>query len=190
MSKSYRAAKPKAEYFETDSGSRISGKAAVIGAKNIVLGGKTIIQADCILRGDLFRVRTESTGHSSASITTGRYCFFSSETVIRPPCRPHKEAVSYYPMKLGEHVYVGKGAVVEAASIGSYVRIGENCVIGKFAIIKDYVEIEDNSVVPASAVIAPFSRVRGKPGLVVEELSENAQRRLSLLQVYQDFKMV
>ena len=36
---------------------------------------------------------------------------------------------SYYPMKLGDHVFVGEGAVIEAAVIGSYVHIGKDCVI-------------------------------------------------------------
>lgn len=36
---------------------------------------------------------------------------------------------SYYPMKIGDHVFVGEGTVVEAALIGSYVHIGKDCVI-------------------------------------------------------------
>jgi serine acetyltransferase len=36
---------------------------------------------------------------------------------------------SFYPMKIGDHVFVGEGAVVEAAIVGNYVHIGANCVI-------------------------------------------------------------
>lgn len=36
---------------------------------------------------------------------------------------------SYYPMKIGDHVFVGEGSVVEAALIGSYVHIAKDCVI-------------------------------------------------------------
>lgn len=36
---------------------------------------------------------------------------------------------SYYPMKIGDHVTIGEGTIVQAASIGSYVHIGKNCVI-------------------------------------------------------------
>ena len=32
-------------------------------------------------------------------------------------------------MKLGDHVFIGESAVVEAAVIGNYVRIGKGCVI-------------------------------------------------------------
>jgi len=36
---------------------------------------------------------------------------------------------SFYPMKLGDHVFVGEGAVVEAAIVGSFVHIGAGAVI-------------------------------------------------------------
>lgn len=32
-------------------------------------------------------------------------------------------------MKIGDHVFVGEGSVVEAALIGSYVHIAKDCVI-------------------------------------------------------------
>lgn len=36
---------------------------------------------------------------------------------------------SYYPMKIGDHVTIGEGTIVQAAVIGSFVQIGKNCVI-------------------------------------------------------------
>jgi dynactin 5 len=67
-------------------------------------------------------------------------------------------------MKLGDHIHVGSGTTLEAAQIGSYVSIGSNCQIGKFAIIKDCVRIEDDTVIPPNATIPGFSIVAGKPG--------------------------
>jgi serine acetyltransferase len=32
-------------------------------------------------------------------------------------------------MKIGDHVHIGAGTVVEAATIGNHVEIGKNCVI-------------------------------------------------------------
>lgn len=86
--------------------------------------------------------------------------------------------LGYFPMKIGDHVFVGEGSVVEAAMIGSYVRIGKGCVIGKFTIIKDCVKIEDGSVIPPNTVIPSFSYVAGRPGRVIEELPETAQESL------------
>ena len=36
---------------------------------------------------------------------------------------------SYYPIKIGDHVTIGEGSIVQAATIGSFVTIGKNCVI-------------------------------------------------------------
>jgi carbonic anhydrase/acetyltransferase-like protein (isoleucine patch superfamily) len=49
---------------------------------------------------------------------------------------------------------------------------------GKFTIIKDCVRIEEGTVVAPNTVIPPFSRVAGRPGVVVEELPETAQESL------------
>lgn len=32
-------------------------------------------------------------------------------------------------MKIGDHVHIGAGSVVEAAAIGNHVEIGKNCII-------------------------------------------------------------
>lgn len=50
---------------------------------------------------------------------------------------------SHYPLKIGDHVFIGAGSVVEAALIGNHVYIGNGCVVGKFTIIKDYVRVLD-----------------------------------------------
>ncbi|KAG0232293.1 hypothetical protein BGW42_008259 [Actinomortierella wolfii] len=71
---------------------------------------------------------------------------------------------SYYPLKIGDHVTIGEGSVVQAAQIGSFVQIGKNCVIGRFAIIKDCCKIEDNTVIPPNAVVPSYCVYRGSPG--------------------------
>lgn len=71
---------------------------------------------------------------------------------------------SYYPMKIGDHVTIGEGSIIEAATIGSFVHIGKNCVIGRFAIIKDCCRIEDNTVIPPNTVVPSFSIYEGSPG--------------------------
>ena len=49
---------------------------------------------------------------------------------------------------------------------------------GKFSIIKDCVRIEEGTVVAPNTVIPPFSRVAGRPGVVIEELPETVQESL------------
>jgi hypothetical protein len=43
-----------------------------------------------------------------------------------------RRVFSYYPMKIGDHVSIGAGSVVEAASIGTGVKIGKGCIIVRF----------------------------------------------------------
>ncbi|KAF3086097.1 hypothetical protein TWF569_004761 [Orbilia oligospora] len=174
----------KSEYIQTETGNKVSRKSLIIGSQNIILGGKTIIQADCCIRGDLRRLVPQGQNAAAVAIAVGRYCFLSKSCLLRPPSKTYRGQFSYYPMKLGDHVFVGEGSVVEAAVIGSYVNIGKNCVIGKFSIIKDCVRIEDGTVIAPNSVIPSFSSVEGHPGIVVEELPETAAEMLELKELY------
>lgn len=82
---------------------------------------------------------------------------------------------SHYPLKIGDHVYFGPSSIIEAALIGNHVHIGQGCVIGKFAIIKDCVRILDGTVVPPNMVIPSFSIVAGRPGRIIGEVPEGGQ---------------
>lgn len=96
----------------------------------------------------------------------------------------HRGHYSYWPLKMGDHVFVGEGAVVEAASIGSHVHIGAGAVVGRFAIIKDAVRIVDGAVVPPNMVVPPFSVVAGTPATVVAELAEGELDGMDLHEAY------
>lgn len=91
---------------------------------------------------------------------------------------------SYYSLKIGDHVYVGPGSVVEAAPIGNHAHIGAGCVIGKFAINKDFVGILEWTVVPANMVILSFSIVGGRLWRVVVEVLEGGQGSFDCREIY------
>lgn len=78
----------RSEYIETDSGSKISRKATICGSSSIVLGGKDIVRASVILRGDLRR--SASGGSSSTVIAIGKYCVLGEGCVVRPAYRAYK----------------------------------------------------------------------------------------------------
>ncbi|KAJ1910027.1 hypothetical protein IWQ60_010873 [Tieghemiomyces parasiticus] len=161
----------RAEYIETETGNKVSRKSVICGSQNIILSGKTIIQTDCVIRGDLRRA-----GPSQAVvIAIGRYCLLGQRSIIRPPHKTYKGVFSYYPMKIGDHVMIGERSIVEAANIGSYVEIGRNCIIGRFAMIKDGCRIEDNTVIAPGTVVPSFSVYAGNPGRLVGELPECTQ---------------
>lgn len=56
------------------------------GSQNIILHGKTIVQQEAIIRGDLANVRL------------GRYCIISKGVVLRPPFKKFSKGlvVFYY----------------------------------------------------------------------------------------------
>ncbi|TQS33463.1 hypothetical protein Golomagni_06192, partial [Golovinomyces magnicellulatus] len=165
-------------------------KAILVGTQNIVLGGKTVIQPEAMIRGDLVRTAPSSSSSSSSApasgtaVAIGRYCFLSRRVLLRPPGRQYKGAFTYMPLRLGDHVFIGQGTVVQAASVGNHVSIGSGCTGGEFAILKDYVKVLDGTVIPAFAVIPSFSIVAGQPGRVVGEIPEGGHDEFELRDLY------
>ena len=89
----------KGEYIETDAGNKVSRKANLVGTQNIILGGKSIIQQDVMIRGDLVRTLPPSTSSgpvSNTAVSIGRYCFMSRGSCLRPPGRMWKEYVFFF----------------------------------------------------------------------------------------------
>ncbi|BCS06232.1 hypothetical protein ABZX51_000670 [Aspergillus tubingensis] len=179
---------PKGEYIETDTGNKISRRSLIHGTQHIILGGKTVIQADAVIRGDLYRSSSSSTSTSTSSdpaggggsapnspsvaITIGRYSYISRQAILRPPSRLHRGVYSFYPLKIGDHVFVGERAVVEAATVGNHVHIGKDAVVGSMAILKDFVYVLDGAVVPGGMVVPSWCVVGGAPARIVGEVGE------------------
>ncbi|KAK4186199.1 putative dynactin subunit 5 protein [Podospora australis] len=177
------------EYIETDTGNKVARKATLVGTQNIVLGGKTVIQAEVMIRGDLIRSIQSSSSSSggppnNTAVAIGRYCFLSRGACLRPPGRLYKGAFTYMPLRMGDHVFVGPASVLQAASIGSHVHIGAKVVVGEFAIIKDYVRILDGTVVPPNMVIPSFTVVAGQPARVIGEVPEGGHEAFELRDLY------
>ncbi|KAL2257846.1 hypothetical protein VTK26DRAFT_9085 [Humicola hyalothermophila] len=181
---------PRGEYIETDTGNKVARKATLVGTQNIMLGGKTVIQPEAMIRGDLIRTIQASSQSAAGAppnntaVSIGRYCFLSRGCCLRPPGRLYKGAFTYMPLRMGDHVYVGPGAVVQAASIGSHVHIGAKVSVGEFAIIKDYVRILDGTVVPPNMVIPSFSIVAGQPARLIGEVPEGGHEAFELRDLY------
>ncbi|XP_007433964.2 dynactin subunit 5, partial [Python bivittatus] len=83
--------------------------------------------------------------------------------------------VAFFPLHIGDHVFIEEDCVVNAAQIGSYVHIGKNCVIGRRCVLKDCCRILDNTVLPPETVVPPFTVFSGCPGLFSGELPECTQ---------------
>ncbi|KAJ5887877.1 Dynactin Arp1 p25 subunit [Penicillium taxi] len=172
----------KSEYIETDTGNKISRRSQIHGTQHIILGGKTVIQAEAVIRGDLFRTPTTTastdgstapqTNTPSVAITVGRYSYISKGAILHPPSRSHRGVHSFYPLKIGDHVFVGEGAVVEAASLGNHAHVGAGAMVGSMAIIKDYAVVLDKAVVPPGMIVPSYCVVGGIPARIVGEVGE------------------
>lgn len=142
------------------------------------MGGKIIIEQGVTLRGDLHREDSKS-----PIIAIGRYCVLDANCTITPPTKTSSSTGqdANYPVKIGSYVHIGENSTIQAASIGNCVKIGKNCSIGMFSIIKDCVQIEDETIIPPYTVIAPYSRVDGKPpDQITSELPDSADQVIEL----------
>lgn len=141
-----------------------------------------MIQAEAVIRGDLYRLPSSSAGDPSAptpssntpsvAVTVGRYSYISKGAILRPPSRLHRGVHSFYPLKIGDHVFVGERAVVEAASLGNHVQIGARASVGSMAIIKDFACVLDDAAVPPGMVVPSWCVVGGRPARIVGEVGE------------------
>ncbi|KAJ5539992.1 Dynactin subunit 5 [Penicillium frequentans] len=173
----------KSEYIETDTGNKISRRSQIHGTQHIILGGKTVIQAEAVIRGDLYRLHSTAVSTDpnnppqqpnapSVAITVGRYSYISKSVILRPPSRLHRGVHSFYPLKIGDHVFVGESAVVEAASLGNHVHVGAGATIGSMAIVKDFSVVLEGAVVPPGMVVPSWCVVGGRPARIVGEVGE------------------
>ncbi|KAK6170298.1 dynactin subunit 5 [Patella vulgata] len=169
-----------AEYIETASGNKVSRQSVLCGSQNIIINGKTIIMTDCMIRGDLANVRI------------GRNCVISEGAIIRPAFKKFSRGVAFFPLHIGDNVFIGEDSVVNAAQIGSFVHIGKNCVIGRRSVLKDCCAIADNTVLPPETVVPPFTYFEGSPGRFTTELPESTQELMINITVgfYEHFKPI
>ena len=184
--------KPKSDYIETDTGNKVARRAQLHGTQHIILGGRVVIQPEVCIRGDLIRTNPTTTtssdpdsgaapnkqipgaagAGSTTSVSIGRYTFVSHGAILRPPHRVYKSTLSFHPLKIGEHTFVGESAIVEAASIGDHVHIGKGAVVGNMAILKDWVKVLEGTVVPGGMVVSSGCVLGGRPGRVIGECGD------------------
>ncbi|GAA5959826.1 hypothetical protein JCM3765_000115 [Sporobolomyces pararoseus] len=193
MSRSAGSKLPPSPYIQTETGNIVSRQSLIYGSQNIVLSGKSILSPHCVLRGDLRRTGASSSsgsGGGTVVIAMGKYCFVGEGTVLRPCYKTYKGVFSYYPMKIGDYVTIGSSSVVEAASIGTGVEIGKNCIVGPLAILKDYCKIHDGAIVGAGTIVPSLTEWSGSPARPIGQLPESTPEiaEAKAKSVYTSFK--
>ena len=89
---------------------------------------------------------------------------------IQDNCVFHVDAGK--PVRLGEGVSVGHGAVIHGATIGDHVLVGMSATIMNEAVIGDECLIAAGALVTEGMVIPPRSLVAGVPAKVRRELTD------------------
>lgn len=116
------------------AGIRAAGSAAVI--------GRSDIGPDCTL-GPLAVVRADG-----EAVRIGADCWFGEAATVHI-------AHLLYPSIVGNHVTVGRYALVHACTIG------ENCVIGEHAAVMDGSVLGDGAVLAAQSIVPPGKQLAG-----------------------------
>lgn len=148
----------KASYVTTKRQNKVCKESVLCGSDNIGVQGKTIIESNVTIRGDL------------ATIEIGTHCILSQGVVIRPCEQRMKNSLAFCPLSIGDFVILSPKAIVESASIGSYVYIGANAILGKRTVLASCVYIVEDSVLPNGTVCAPFTVYAGNPAVMVGSL--------------------
>ena len=133
-------------YIKTTTHNFVARKATIEGARQVEIKGRSIVQNNVQIRGDLAIVRI------------GRYCEIDENTIIEPPIHdlsPDK----YIPVSIGSHTRIGNSCTIQAAAVGSGVWIGDSVQIGKRCIVKDNCIIESGVILGDDTVVPPFTRV-------------------------------
>jgi len=186
------------EWSTTDSGCRLHRSLHAPGIQNIVLQGKTIVGAGCVIRGDLQKVlpgRGSSAGVAvvgqGAVVGIGKYGYVGERTIIRPATTVRDGICTTLPFKIREYVHIGSDCIVQAASIGIWVVIGDGCVVGNYSVVKDGVQLYPGTVVPPGTNLPGMTRWAGNPAKMIAELPETTPELVKARAeaFYQGFKV-
>ena len=142
---------------EIDVSALVVDSAQIIG--DVKIGEESSVWFNAVIRGDVNYIR------------------IGKRTNIQDGCVLHV-ARKTLPLEIGDEVTVGHNVTLHACTIGS------QCLIGMVATVMDGSEIGEQSIVRASALVTPNTKippkslVLGSPAKVERELKEEEIRRI------------
>ena len=149
-----------------DKSIKISKKFFARGLNDIRIDSMVVIEDDVILRGDL------------AKIQIGVGTILDNAVVLHPCLSSISPPFDYKPLIIGSHCYIGQNTVCSARTIGNYVYVGKNVIIGDRAEIGNNIKILDNSYVPPDVKLVDNSAYGGFPVRFLGEISEGFENKL------------
>jgi len=119
----------------------VDPQACVIG--RVTLGDDASVWPMAVLRGDVHTIEVGA----RTSVQDGAVLHVTHDGPYKP---------GGYPLVIGEDVTIGHRAMLHGC------QVGNRCLIGMGAIVLDGVEIEDDVMIGAGALIAPRTRVTSR----------------------------
>lgn len=119
---------------------------------DITIGDNSSIWYNSVIRGD------------SAPIEIG------SESNIQDGCILHVDPD--FPLKVGDRVTVGHGAILHGCQIDDEVLVGMGAIVMNGARIKKHCLLGAGTLIPEGKVIEEGSLVMGVPGKVIRKLTD------------------
>lgn len=137
-------------------GTYVHPEATIIG--DVTIGEDCYIAAGACLRGDWGAIEVGAGSNIQENAVV--HVFPEKKATLGPRSHIGHGTVLHTPT-LGEHVYVGMGAIIM-----DYAEIGEGCCVGAGALILE------------KMVIPPFKLVVGAPAKVVADINEAKRKAL------------
>ena len=169
-------------YIVTSTGNRISRSATITKPQSLEIpSGRVIIKSDVEIVCE------------NAPVIINKYSMIGDGSKLLP-CKTLQMSADvptkYIPMTISNYCYIGKNCKIEAAILGVCCFVGDNSILSSRCILKDYVYIEEGSVVPHDMVIPPFSYVKGNPAKIIGEIPESITTlgAQNAMQRYRSFK--
>ncbi|RNF16676.1 trimeric LpxA-like protein [Trypanosoma conorhini] len=155
----------------------VHGKAQLLG--DVRVSGFLLAEAMVVVRGDI------------ASVSLADAVILRAGCVVRPPLRPllNLTVAESSPVTIGSATMLGKRTVCEATSVGSYVHVEDDCVIGEWAEVPDGVWLRSGCVVPAGLRLAPYAVYEGRPARPVASLDAELHQLFMRDRVYEVFSV-
>ncbi|RQD82416.1 MAG: gamma carbonic anhydrase family protein [Methanocalculus sp. MSAO_Arc2] len=144
----------------------VADNATIVG--DVVIGEDASVWFSAVIRGD------------RESIVVGNGSNIQDNAVIH--------GSPGYPIRIGERVSVGHGAILHGCIVSDEVLIGMGAIVMNGAVIGSGSIIGAGAVITEEKVIPPHSLVLGVPGKVMRETSE--EERASILKNAIDYQVL
>lgn len=126
---------------------------------DVRIGEHSSVWPGAVIRGDF------------SSVRIGRYTSVQDNAVIHPSDAYEFKSVNYLPVKVGDYVVVGHGALLHGCTVAN------NCIVGAGSIVFNGAKVGEGSLVGMGAVV--LAKVEVPPRTVVVGIPARPLRRLT-----------